>query len=237
GLYMNARWWRGATMPSTTRRRPGLSPAIFLRPKNTAVTVPRPSVMATSSEGAPARGTIRTDEISPTQRVTVRGWISSMAQHPSSWEQNLTSFSRSCSSTGLVSLLTRFFSATSSAYPRPRRGRDRSAGEAGRRPRTGRAADAPRGAPRPSGPLRGNGTAAPPRGSGAPCRPGGGAALRPPGGGRRPAARRPQHRPGHGDGIGQVVVPPGADRRVGAGRPEGHCAVAVPDQGAGPRPA
>src|SRR5581483_3000800 len=237
GLYMKTRLWSGATIPSTMRRRPGLRPAIFFRPKNTAVRIPRPSVRATSRDGAPARGTIRTDETSPTQRVTVRGWISSMEEQPSSCEQNSTSFSRSSSSTGFVSLLTRFLSATPRGYLRPRRGRDRSPGETGRRPRGGPAADVPRSAPRPPGPLRRTGAAAPPRGAGAAGGPGSGAALRPSGGGDRPAAGRPQRGARHRHRFGQVTVLPGPHRRVGAGGPEGHRAVAVPDEGTGLRPA
>src|SRR5581483_11495397 len=227
----------GATMPSTTRRRPGLTPAIFFRPKNTAVSTPRPSFTPTSRAGAPARGTIRTEEISPTTLATVRGSTSSIGQQPSSWEQNSTSFSRSCSSTGFVSLLTRFFSATPRGYRRPRCGRDRSAGEAGRRPRGGGPADAPRRRPRPSGPLRRSRAAAAPRGRRAARRPGRRPALRPPGRGRRPAPGRTQRGPGHGDGLGEVAVLPGADRRVGARRRQGHGPAAVPHQGPGPRPA
>ncbi len=52
---------------------PGESPAILRRPRNTPTIDPRPSLTVTSSAGAPARGTIRTERTSPPTFTRVRG--------------------------------------------------------------------------------------------------------------------------------------------------------------------
>ena len=70
-----------------------------------------PSVIVTSRAGAPARGTIRTERTSPPMRTFERGLMSVVGVTPNS-SQYSRNFCRSSSSTGVVSRLTTFFSAT-----------------------------------------------------------------------------------------------------------------------------
>src|SRR3954447_24010392 len=90
--------------------------------------------MDTSSDGAPARGTIRTEETSPATRPTERGCTWSMGVAPSrlqpSWRRT-----RSSSSTGVVSFLNALRTPTGSRLDDRRVG---SSGADRRRRETGR---------------------------------------------------------------------------------------------------
>jgi hypothetical protein len=89
-------------MPLIAMRFPGARPAILRRPRNTAVAVPWPSLSVTSSAGAPARGTMRTDLTSPPVDTRVRGSNWSIGVNPRS-VQNSVSAWRSSSSVGVAS--------------------------------------------------------------------------------------------------------------------------------------
>jgi len=73
------------------------------RPVQTTTSMPLPSPTVASSDGDPARGTIRSDEISPATVISWRGEQSPMGVTPVCLVQKVRSCSLSSSATGTVS--------------------------------------------------------------------------------------------------------------------------------------
>lgn len=98
-------------------RRPGEIPGMRRRPKNTAVTRPRPSVIVASTASALARGTTVTDSISPAIDCATRKDKSSRGA-TSSFANSAVSWARSSSSGEVVNFSKNFRNATAPRYPR-----------------------------------------------------------------------------------------------------------------------
>src|SRR5262249_20840456 len=96
-------------------RLPGATPAMRGRPVHVATTEPVPSLIVASSDGEPARGTMRSDTIWPTDFDSTRGSNAPIGVTSGIAEQNVRSRSSSSSSIGAVNRRNTFLSAMSAA--------------------------------------------------------------------------------------------------------------------------